>query len=137
MKKPMKTNILIYLLCPLFALSAGAQKKDLLGASDAELERLKQLNATNKITPLSDAELKQLMVGRWTTGRHQYDYKADGTWRMLPADISTTKGIWRIENHQLIEGTGARTIMEASNKQIVLKNEQGSYPYRYVRIENE
>ena len=56
---------------------------------------------------------------------------------MLPADISTTKGTWGIENHQLIEGTGARTIMEASHKQIVVKNEQGIYPYRYVRIEKD
>jgi hypothetical protein len=85
----------------------------------------------------SDAELRQLIVGRWTTGRHDYDYKTDGTWRMLPADISTTKGTWRIENRQLLEGTGARTIMEASHKQIVLKNEQGSYPFRYVRIEKK
>src|SRR5207249_8463671 len=120
-----KLNVFICLLCSLFALTATAQKKDTLGASDVELERLKQLNTTNKVTSLSDAELRQLMVGRWTTGRHDYDYKADGTWRMLPADISTTKGTWRIEKHQLIEDTGARTIMEASRKQIVLKNEKG------------
>jgi hypothetical protein len=110
------------------------ETKDAFGTSDAELERLRQLNTTNTVTSLSDAELRQLMVGRWTTGRHDYDYKADGTWRMLPADISTTKGTWRVENHQLIEGTGARTIMEASRKQIVLKNEGDTYPFRYVRI---
>ena len=132
-----KLNVLTCLLCALFALNATAQKKDSLGASEAEMERLKQLNATNKVTSLSDAELRQLMVGRWTTGRHDYEYKADGTWRMLPADISTTKGTWRIEKHQLIEGTSARTIMEASQKQIVLKNEQGAYPFRYVRIEKK
>ena len=56
---------------------------------------------------------------------------------MLPTDISTTKGTWRIENHQLIEGTGARTIMEENHKQIVLKNERDSYPFRYVRIEEK
>jgi hypothetical protein len=132
-----KLNVLIFLLCSSLALNATAQKKDPLGASDAELERLRQLNTSNKVTSLSDTELRQLMAGRWTTGRHDYDYKADGTWRMLPADISTTKGTWRIENHQLIEDTGARTIMEASQKQIVLKNEQGTYPFRYVRIENK
>jgi hypothetical protein len=53
---------------------------------------------------------------------------------MLPADTGT-KGTWRIVNHQLIDDTGARTIMEASGKQIVLKNDQGAYPFRYVRIE--
>jgi hypothetical protein len=135
----MKTtlSVLTCLLCALFALNATAQKKDLLGASDAELRRLRQLNTTNTVTSLSDAELRRLMVGRWTTGRHEYDYKADGTWRMLPADISSTKGTWHIENHQLIEDTGARTIMEASHRQMVLKNEQGSYPFRYRRIEKK
>jgi len=128
-----KLNVLITLLCALFALNATAQKKDPLGASDAELERLRQLNTTNKVTSLSDAELRQLMVGTWTTGRHGYEYKADGTWQ----SAGTMKGTWRIENHQLIEDTGARTIMEASRKQIVLKNEQGTYPFRYVRIEEK
>ena len=132
-----KLNVLICLFCSLLTFNAAAQKKDPLGAAPAELERLRQLNTTNKLTSLSDTELRQLMVGRWTTGRHDYDYKADGTWRMLPADASTTKGTWRIENHQLIEGTDARTIMEATRKQIVLKNEQGTFPYRYMRIERK
>jgi hypothetical protein len=74
------------------------------------------------------------MVGKWTTGRHEYEYKADGTWRMLPADTAT-KGTWHIQNHQLVEDTGARTIMEASHQQIVLKNDQGPSPFRYQRIE--
>lgn len=132
-----KLNVLICLLCSLLALNAAGQGKDPLGASQAEMERLKQLNKTNKVTSLSDAELRQLMVGQWSTGRHEYDYKADGTWRMLPVDISTTKGTWRIEKHQLIQDTGARTIMEASRKQLVLKNEQGAYPFQYVRIEKK
>jgi hypothetical protein len=130
-----KLNVFICLFCSFLTLNAAGQKNDPLGAPDAELQRLQQLNTTNKATSLSDAELRQLMVGKWTTGRHEYQYKADGTWHMLPPDASTTKGTWRIQNHQLIEETGARTIMEASHKQIVLKNEQGTYPYRYVRIE--
>lgn len=132
-----KLSILIVVLCSVFTLSAAAQNKDPLGASDAELQRLKQLNTTDKVTSLSDAELRKMMVGRWTTGRHEYDYNADGTWRMLPTDISTTKGTWRIEDHRLIEGTGTRVILEASRTQIVLKNDGGTYPFRYVRIEKK
>jgi len=112
------------------------KKEDGIGASDTELERLRQLNSTDKVVSLSDVELRQLIVGRWSTGRHDYDYKADGTWFMLPEDIATTKGIWRIENRQLIESSSTRTIIEASDKQIVLKNEQGAYPYRYQKIGN-
>ncbi len=74
------------------------------------------------------------MVGKWTTGRHEYAFKADGTWRMLPADTDMN-GTWRIENRKLIDDTGSRTIMEATRKQIVLKNNQGAYPFRYVRID--
>jgi murein DD-endopeptidase MepM/ murein hydrolase activator NlpD len=110
------------------------KKEDVLGASDTELERLRQLNTTNKVASLSDLELRQLMVGRWTTGRHDYEYKADGTWQMLPTNISTTNGTWRIESRQLIEGSSVRTIMEASLMRIVLKHDEGPYPYRYERI---
>lgn len=131
---PLTLTALMCMFTSLFTFEAAAQKKDSLGASDGELRRLQQLNTTSKVVSVPDTELRELMVGKWTTGRHDYEYKSDGTWRMLPADTSTTKGTWRIENQQLIEGGNTRTIMEASDKQIVLKNEQGTYPYRYVRI---
>ena len=132
----MRFHLAPFVFCAFLALDARVRSTDVLGTSDAELARLRQLNATHKVTPLSDAELRQLMVGKWTTGRHEYEYKPDGTWRMLPADAGT-KGHWRIQNHQLIEDTGARTIMEANHQQIVLKNEQGAYPFRYLRIEKK
>ncbi len=126
--------ILACALCSILSLHASAQGKDRLGASDAELERLKKLNSTNQIVSLNDVDLRKLMVGKWTTGRHEYAFKADGTWRMLPADTDMN-GTWRIENRKLIDDTGSRTIMEATRKQIVLKNNQGAYPFRYVRID--
>jgi hypothetical protein len=132
----MRLPLALSLFSAFLALSALAHSSDALGTSDAELARLRQLNATHKVTPLTDVELRQLMVGKWTTGRHEYEYKPDGTWRMLPADTAM-KGTWRIQDRQLIEETGTRTIMEASHQQIVLKNDQGAYPYRYVRIEKK
>ncbi|MDR3404342.1 MAG: hypothetical protein P4L99_17720 [Chthoniobacter sp.] len=129
MKRPL---LLACLLTALFSLHAPAE--DALGTSDAELARLKKMNATNQVVALPDAELRKMMVGKWTTGRHEYAFKADGTWRMLPADTSM-KGTWKIENHKLIQDTGALTIMQASHKLIVLKNDTGMYPFRYVRIE--
>ena len=132
-----KLNFLTVLMISFVTLSTGAQGEDRLGASEKELERLRRLNTTNTVTALSDVELRKLVVGKWTTGRHEYDYKADGTWRMLPFDISTTKGTWRIEKHRLIESGDARTIMEASRRQIVLKNDQGTYPFRYLHIDKE
>lgn len=118
-------------------LDAHSKTEDALGASPEELTRLKQLNSTDKVTSLSDVDLRKLIVGRWTTGRHDYEYLADGTWRMLPADKDTTKGNWRIENHKLIEDTEMRTIIECNHNIIVMKAEDGGYPYRYVRIEDD
>ena len=64
---------------------------------------------------------------------------------MLPADISTTNGRWKIQNRQLIEeiksdngftSTGApRTFLEAKPNLLVLKNEDGPYPFRYLKVE--
>ncbi len=127
--------ILMCVFSSLLTFEAATQKKDPLGASDAELQRLNRLNMTSMVVSIPDAELREVMVGKWTTGRHDYEYMSDGTWRMLPVDTSTTKGTWRVENQRLIENGSARIIMEASHKQIVLKNDQGTFPYRYVRIE--
>ena len=132
--RAMKIKIIFGLAAGLLLLCTSAPAEDRLGTSAAELERLKALNQSNTVVSQSDQELRKLMVGKWTTGRHEYLYKADGTWQMLPTDISTTHGKWRIENHQLIEDTGARTFIEVSPKQLVLKNDQGTYPFRYVRI---
>lgn len=131
----MKTNMILGLVVGLLFLCPFAPAEDRLGASEQELERLKELNKSGAAVAHSDQELRKLMVGTWTTGRHQYIYHSNGTWQMLPADISTTHGKWRIQNHRLIEDTGARTFIEVTPKQLVLRNENGPYPYRYVRIE--
>jgi hypothetical protein len=63
---------------------------------------------------------------------------------MLPADLSTTIGKWRIQKRQLVEearlekefvSTGARTFIEVTPQRLVLRNEAGPYPFRYIRIE--
>jgi hypothetical protein len=50
----------------------------------------------------SDAKaLSSLFVGTWESPRHDYLYRADHTWTMLPDDPGTTNGTWRIEGYQL------------------------------------
>ena len=52
-------------------------------AIDAEI---KQHPAPND----SDSKaLSSLLVGKWESPRHDYLYRADGTWRMLPVDPDT------------------------------------------------
>ena len=50
-----------------------------------------------------DSDSKSLsarLAGRWASPRHDYLYRIDGTWTMLPADEHTTHGRWRIEGNQ-------------------------------------
>ena len=140
----MKAKVILAIAVGLLFFRIAAPAAD--PVSPQELERLKELNKTGTVVSQSDEELRKLMVGKWTTGRHEYLYRADGTWRMLPADISITNGKWKIQNRQLIEevksenrfeSTGARTFIEVTPKQLVLRNEAGPYPYRYMRVKDE
>jgi hypothetical protein len=60
----------------------------------------------------------QLIVGEWSSPRHAYLYRADGTWSMLPEEEGTTRGRWRIAGNQFSSnadtepsGSGAYTIL--------------------------
>jgi hypothetical protein len=54
--------------------------------------------------------LTKLRVGTWTSPRHDYLCRKDGTWTMLPADPETTHGTWKIEGNQYEE----RAIVQGS-----------------------
>jgi hypothetical protein len=47
--------------------------------------------------------LSSLLVGQWESPRHDYLYKADGTWTMLPDEADNTHGTWRIEGNQYFD----------------------------------
>jgi hypothetical protein len=52
-------------------------------------------------------ELAKKIAGKWTSPRHQYLYRADGTWTMLPEFIDgqkSTHGIWHVEGNQFSQG---------------------------------
>ena len=56
--------------------------------------------------PADPHELTKRIVGRWTSPRHQYLYRANGTWTMLPEFINgekSTAGTWSIEGNQFIQ----------------------------------
>ena len=44
----------------------------------------------------------KLMVGKWSSPRHEYSYRADGTWSMLPEEEGGTRGSWRIEGNRFM-----------------------------------
>src|SRR5262249_10151514 len=76
---------------------AARQKTDAWQAIDAEIKG-------HAAPGDSDSKaLSNLLVGKWESPRHDYLYRADGTWTMLPADPETTHGTWRIEGNQYFD----------------------------------
>ncbi len=56
--------------------------------------------------PPGPNELRRRVIGKWTSPRHQYLYRANGTWTMLPEFIDgekSTAGTWSIEGNQFIQ----------------------------------
>jgi hypothetical protein len=47
--------------------------------------------------------LSGLLVGQWSSPRHDYVYRADGTWTLLPAEPDATHGRWRIDGNQYFD----------------------------------
>lgn len=59
------------------------------------------------------------LVGKWRSPRHDYLYRDDGTWTMLPAEEDSTHGSWRIEGNQYFD-TAAMKPTETSQYTIIL-----------------
>jgi hypothetical protein len=96
---------------------AARMNVDAWQAIDAEI---KQHPAPND----SDGKaLANLLVGQWESPRHDYLYRPDGTWTMLPADPETTHGTWRIENNQYFD-TAATDPPETGQYTIILISKQ-------------
>jgi hypothetical protein len=56
-----------------------------------------------------DADSKKLsafMPGEWHTTRHEFLYKKNGTFVMLPEEKDAERGKWRIEGNQLVQTEG-------------------------------
>ena len=43
------------------------------------------------------------LVGEWASPRHEYVFRSDGTWSMLPAEPGITHGRWRIQGNQYFD----------------------------------
>jgi hypothetical protein len=71
-----------------------------------------------------------LLVVRWESPRHDYLYRADGTWTMLPEEKDVTHGRWRIEGNQFFDaaateppGTSQYTIILITKKDFVFADQ--------------
>ena len=92
---------------------AGRLKTDEWQAIDAEIKRHPAPSDSDGKT------LSGLVVGEWASPRHEYLYRADGTWTMLPVEENVTHGRWRIEGNQYFD-TAATDPPETSQYTIIL-----------------
>jgi len=82
-------------------------------AIDAEIKQHPAPNDSNNNV------LSILLVGKWESPRHDYLYRADGTWTMLPVDPDITHGTWHIEGNQFFD-TAATDPPETTQYTIIL-----------------
>jgi hypothetical protein len=94
--------------------AARLKKTDEWQAIDAEIKR-------HPASPDSNI-FSSLLVGKWRSPRHDYLFRVDGTWTMLPAEVDgmrSTHGNWRIEGNQFFD-TAATEPPKTSQYTIVL-----------------
>jgi hypothetical protein len=110
----------------------------------SRLVRLREKAAAAGGWQAVDAEIKQrpapsnsdsktlsgLLVGQWQSPRHDYLYRADGTWTMLPIEPDIANGTWRIEGNQYFSTFGTEpplklqyTIILITKKDFVLTDQ--------------
>ncbi|HEX4409874.1 MAG TPA: hypothetical protein VH206_13965 [Xanthobacteraceae bacterium] len=107
---------------------AAKTKSDLWQTIDAEVK------AHPAPTNSDSKALSALLAGQWTSPRHDYLYRADGTWTMLPADPGATNGTWRIEGNQYYDSgsldpsqTSQYTIVLITKRDFVFFNDKGVF----------
>jgi hypothetical protein len=91
------TDILIRLIGEHMTTGANPPPGD-FDLLDAELKR-------HPAPDNSDSEqMSRLRIGKWESPRHDYLYRRDGTWCMLPYEPGVTAGHWHIRGNQYFDG---------------------------------
>lgn len=97
--RPSETDRQRYIvgLAALRAKFAEARRTDDWKAVDAEIRRHPAPKDSDSVA------LSKTLVGEWASPRHEYVFRSDGAWSMLPAEPGTTHGRWRIEGNQYFD----------------------------------
>lgn len=83
-------------------------------AVDAELRKHPAPKDANS------ASYRSLRVGEWTSPRHGYVYRKNGTWSMTPVEPDATRGGWKIEGNQYFAGAMATEKADMTKYTIIL-----------------
>jgi hypothetical protein len=70
---------------------------------------------------MSDAEIKQKLVGYWSSGRHGYYIAADGIMYMCPRKYATTTNHWNVKDGKFYWSNSRFAIVTLTDKKVVCR----------------
>jgi hypothetical protein len=70
---------------------------------------------------MSDAAIKQKLLGYWKSPRHGYLIKSDGIMYMLPRKDATTTNRWDVRNGKFYQDGGPYEILSLTDKKFVYR----------------
>lgn len=76
---------------------------------------------------MSDAEIKQKLLGYWKSPRHEYLIKSDGIMYMLPRKYATTTNRWDVKGGRFYQDGDACEIVTLTDKQFAYRDSRGTY----------
>ena len=82
---------------------------------------------------MSDTEIKQKVIGYWSSPRHGYHIAPDGIIYMCPRKDATTTAHWAVRDGKFYWGGAAHTIVTLNDKKFVYR-EIGGYGTTFTLI---
>ena len=89
---------------------------------------------------MSDAEIKQKVIGYWHGGHHGYHIAADGIIYMCPRWAATTKNTWSVKDGKFYGGEvgdQGNTIVTLTDKKFVYRDNRDGTTYTMIRRTKE
>ena len=85
---------------------------------------------------MSDAQIKQKLLGYWSSPRHGYHIAADGIMYMCPRWAATTKNTWSVKDGKFYGGevgNQGNTIVTLTDKKFVYRDNRDGTTYTLIR----
>src|SRR6266480_5137068 len=73
---------------------------------------------------MSDAEIKQKVIGYWQSPRHGYHIASDGIIYMCPRKDAETTSSWAVKDGRFYWGGSPHTIVTLNDKKFVYREQQ-------------
>ena len=78
---------------------------------------------------MSDAQIKQQLIGYWSSGHHGWHIAADGIMYMCPRWAATTKNTWSVKDGKFCGGE----IVTLTDKKFVYRDNRDGTTYTLIR----